>query len=111
MKRYYIISEIIDNDAQLASLDARNQQVAQASGIEHFLEVTNVPDARIALVYVDAALVDSGEYYQRMNSMVANTINKVFDVLEEAIIEEDLQGERGAAAGAQVADFFNGTRH
>ena len=106
MNRYYLNCEIIDNPAQLMDIRQGTEALSQRSGITHYVDTVDVPDGILAVVYVDKALVDSGEYRRRMAEAVNQALAPLFDMLEEAIVESTMDSTAGTAAADQVADFF-----
>ena len=107
MKRYYLQSTIIDSDDQLEVFVDANKGLTRLSGIQHTIEVIDVPDGRIALVFVDDALIQSGEYKMRMAKAVENTMHDIFDMMGEAVAESRVSDKDRADAAAMTANFFN----
>lgn len=110
-KQYYLKVDIVDTDEELAQLKKANDEIIRRSGIQHNMEVIDRGTSKIVLLSIDYELHANGEYQRRMESLVKETLMKIFDQLEEAAYEQMMNTPEGEAAAAQAANFFNSTRH
>ena len=110
-KQYYLRADIVDTSEQLEQLQAANQEITRRSGIQHNMEIVDRGTSRIVLISIDYDLHASGEYQQRMDQLVRDTLLQIFDRIEEAAYEQMMNSPEGQAAAAQAADFLRGTRH
>lgn len=110
-KQYYLKADIVDTDEQLAQLRAANDEIVRRSGIPHNLEIIDRGTSRIVLLSIDYDLHINGEYEQKMQQLVKDTLLQIFDQIEEAAYEEMMKTPQGDQAARMAEDFFNKTRH
>jgi len=104
--RAYLKSEVINSAEHLKNIQAGNEEISQLSGIRHNIDLVDVIDGQIALVWVDAELINSGEYHRKMTAMVDRSLGSIFSMLEEIMVEEQMNMPEGDAAARQTRDFF-----
>ena len=104
--RAYLNSEVINSPEQLKNIQASNAEISRLSGIAHNVDLIDVVDGQIALIWVDDALIESGEYHRKMTAMVDRSMGSIFSMLEEIIVEGQMNMPEGNAAARQTRDFF-----
>lgn len=119
MKKSILNVQRVNSQFEIDMLKAKNQVILEASGVQHHLDIEDiVGGGHVVTVWVDDALVESGEYIVRMMDAL-DKIEKACRLLETtmreqariAAVDEMLNSPQGQAAANQVADFFSGTRH
>lgn len=119
MKKAILDTQRVNTQFDIDMLQAKNQIILEAAGIQHHLDVEAiVGGGYVVTIWVDDAIVESGEYIVRMLDGLER-IERACRVLERTMLEqrriaavdEMLNSPEGLAAANQVADFFAGTRH
>lgn len=119
MKKAILTTQRVNSQFEIDMLKAKNQVILEASGLQHHLDVEEiVGGGYVVTVWVDDALVESGEYIEKM-LVGLDRIETACRALETAmreqhriaVIDEMLNTPQGQAAADQVANFFAGTRH
>lgn len=119
MKKAILTTQRVNSQFEIDMLNAKNQVILEASGLQHHLDVEEiVGGGYVVTVWVDDALVESGEYIEKM-LLGLDRIESACRVLESAMreqyriaaVDQMLHTDAGQAAADQVANFFSGTRH
>ena len=115
MKKAVLSTMRVNTQDEIKLLKLRNSVIEQASGITHYLDIEKiVTGGWVTTVWVDDAVVESGEYADKMiramprieaaTNQIIQAINDTHRIIQA---EKELNSPQGLAAQDQVKKFFN----